>query len=218
MVIFHNLIVSSIGCSCINQFQIEDFFLNNPDSYIEKGVFDYIIISPQSTIDLFKSINRYQQVFEDINNYEILKKKLFHKHFECLYFWHEKYIFNEFDLKKTILNIKKKIANINPVPGMNHLLIWSNIQPNLKIMMEGIGQDYNNFILTEQLYRSLKEQTKLLYGENSRLIFISREQDVQGGLVSNSDVHIIELERSLDFRGEKKLFFNIINSYINQKS
>ena len=78
MNILNNICLIPVGCSCINQFQLNFLVENNPDAYGIRGLFDWNIVSPQSTIEVLQSIveGSVYKIFTTRENYTIERGRL----------------------------------------------------------------------------------------------------------------------------------------------
>jgi hypothetical protein len=214
-----NKMIFSIGCSCINRFQLNlSGFRNTQPS----GFFDWNITTPQATLDLFDSfisgkISEHLSVRE---NFLINRRgRLINKNIPGLYFWHEdataimdEVIYKAFDefQEKT----HYKLGNFLNAQGEVHLL-WSNLQPNLRGVIErATDEKWEDFMLTESKYAAIKKKAEKLF-PSSRVHFISRSEDCAPEISANADVTILKLPRGPDFSGDAGLYEPLFAKILN---
>ena len=90
--------------------------------------------------------------------------------------------------------------------------IWSNIQPNLYVDMGDAGEDMSRFHLTSKKYYEMKQLVEDVLG--GTCIFVSRQEDIDEGLVGLPNVWTFELERSIDSRGPEDLYAPIFEEIL----
>lgn len=241
MILFENKCFIPIGCSCINQFQLDFYFGIKKPTFSRKlaklfskiaifprsksaqkkaGLFDWIVASPSSTIQILEAIvsNDVYSLFMDKKNYSIEYGYLKNNAFECLYFWHEdgkELLENDSQFSKFQSKVAHLIDNMLNATKVEHcFLLWSNIQPNLKYSLLFRPDSWESFILNEAHYDKITALTKVVFGEDSKCIFIFRAEDANLPSLEPDDIFTIELERSRDFRGEVDLYAPILNSLL----
>jgi hypothetical protein len=233
VILFEGKSFIPIGCSCINQFQLDFYFGIKKPTFAKKiaklfswiaifsksksakkkaGLFDWIIASPTSTIQVFEAIlsNNVYRLFTDKSNYFIEYGYLKNNAFENLYFWHEdgkKILENDSQFSIFQSKVTHLIDNMLNVAKVERcFLLWSNVQPNLKYSLLFRPDSWESFRLNEEHYDKMIALTKVIFGEDSKCIFICRAEDVDLSSPKLDNIIIIELERSREFRGEADLY------------
>jgi len=238
VILFEEKIFIPIGCSCINQFQLDFYFGIQKPTLAQKiaglfdwvrtssrpnvaqkksGLFDWIIASPKSTIQVLEAIqsNNVHALFTDKCNYSIECGRLKNNAFESLYFWHEdgeKILENDSQFHIFQSKVTHLIDNMLYVAKTGRcFLLWSNVQPNLKSAVSFRSDGWDVFRLNEEHYVKITGLTKAIFGEDSRCSFICRTEDVDLPSSKLDDIIIIELERSNEFKGAVDLYAPIFN-------
>lgn len=216
-----NVVYLPIGCSCINQFQLNFCFENK---HYDSQLFDWSITTPDATIAILRDKKTFINGLDDI---EFLSANIpFSRLMPGYFIWHlEKMLPKEqlpiasrADLSPFINNlIEKHKYQINKMFGMGPFevrCIWSNIQPNLKRSTEPRGVNFSDFFLSVSRYKQIKALVKERW-VNSSAWFVVRAADVDEVLIGQPDVVVLNLERSSayngvkntsDFKGEKHTF------------
>jgi hypothetical protein len=223
MIIFKKKSIISIGCSCINQFQVDFYFKNKfMRKTIASSIFDWNIVTPRSTIEFFDYANsgEVKSVMCNKENYTIENRKLINVAFEGFCFWHENSIeimSDEYDKFSEFSNkISHMIDNIFSVSDKNNIVVlWSNLQPNLKSAISALPVSWDSFILTEELYEKIKHVVYFTYGEKTDIVFTTRVEDVDKAIKDNNDVRLFDLDRSQDFTGPNKLYNGIFKDILS---
>lgn len=241
LILFGNKKFISIGCSCINQFQLDFYFGIQKPTLIKKivrhlswsrlfsktpqarkkaGLFDWIIASPKSTIQILEAIqaNNVYAAFTDKNNYSIECGHLKNNAFDSLYFWHEDGAsilqsnsqFQTFQSKVT--HLIDSMLSIAKSGGC--FLLWSNVQPNLKSTMLFRPNGWDAFILREEQYIQIVRLTKTVFGEDSHCNFICRAEDIDFSSSKLHDITIIKVDRSDEFRGVADLYAPVLKNLL----
>ena len=170
-----------IGCSCISQFQLEKAF---PGATKRGGFFDWNIATPAASADIMAAYanGTLMARLADHSAYAMLTRQryMINNHFPGLYFWHE--------AARDILNpatperfaaFQAKLAHqlettFRPGQGAVHL-IWSNIQPNLKIVTARVTDDWAGFGLTAHAINRLEQAAAALFANPSLWFVINRD-------------------------------------------
>jgi hypothetical protein len=84
--------------------------------------------------------------------------------------------------------------------------IWSNIQPNLLTAALDMSISWSDFKLTYERAENIKLNVIDLFGPKTRIVFVTREEDVEDNVGNLFDLEVLELPRGRDFRGEPGLF------------
>ncbi len=141
-----------IGCSCINQFQIEFYFGKERCSGLP---FQWTIATPRTSVEILEAASRgaLADLFFDRSDFEMDGDHMRNRHFEGFYHWHEDAAavldreaedFERFTRKMAYLG-----ENMCAVDGPVWLL-WSNLQPNLRQEIEDNTRlDWSDFRLTQ---------------------------------------------------------------------
>jgi hypothetical protein len=207
-------IIIPIGCSCINQFQI-DFYFGN--SNLIGSLFDWNVTTPGTTVQVMRCIQAgaAHSLFEDRSHYELESGYLKHAFFEGLYFWHEngRDIMDTKDSENFALFAGKVCHLIDNMTSFrdNVHLIWSNIQPNLRSAVGDVGLRWDAFRLTRQRYADIKLEAGSVFNAPC-FTFISREEDVEGDVAAQDDVIVMDVPRGTDFKGGKDLYREVFDS------
>lgn len=203
-----NTLILPVGCSCINQFQILQTSLLN-DWQHTAHFFDWIIASPDDTIKL---LNDLKPFLSSIDDFEIVNRKVRSKHYPGIYFWHMAealglniaYINSLEDIKKDIHFAIEKynymLLKMSEIKTDIHCL-WTNIQPNLKHDLEWVGEDWNNFYLTQKRYYQIQEKCAKLSPNKVKTWFIVRPEDIDQSLLGKEDVILLNVPLSSDYKG-----------------
>ncbi len=205
-----------IGCSCINQFQLN--FKFGQSSY-DSQLFDWNIITPHSTIEIFKS--KGLTFVNSLNDLSL--------HSECIlkserlpgfYWWH----MNQFvqgnihyssikDFEPYFDSFKnkhqhqvEKFFRMNP---NNITFLWSNLQPNLKSACQSF---FDQFTLTSSRYHMMKDAIAESF-KGAKTIFLVRPELVETDILVNDDVMKFDLPYSEEFKGDENLFSSVWDRY-----
>jgi hypothetical protein len=204
--------VLPIGCSCINQFQINQ----SPQFRFTGGTatfFDWLITKPDATVDVLKARAPFVRSLDDL---ELVNGRVRSRAHPGLYFWHmSKDVpgapMRLSDLSEVAAGIEGFVAKhahvmgkLNALPESVHCL-WSNIQPNLRNDVQGL-EDWQDFHLTHQRYEALKQACSTLPAKNVAVTFVVRAEDAEAALHDLDDVVLIDCPRSEDYRGTPGLF------------
>lgn len=208
--------VVPVGCSCINQFQIQYFLkrIGNPGAAMS-SFFDWNIISPYSTSQIIRALiaGEAKEIIATRRNYRLENGYLRNIAFEAVYFWHYPITsITEFDgdvFEDFVSKISYLLDNfMNNAFGDRRYHLWTNIQPNLKAAIALVDAKWDLFFLTESNYLEIAESLSSLF-KDSRTMFVVRESDVDKRLIGADDVVILNLERSDDlliYKGPENLY------------
>ncbi|MGR3722531.1 hypothetical protein [Abyssibius alkaniclasticus] len=206
-----------IGCSCISQFQIQKRFADHPP---RGGFFDWNIATPAASARVMEAYadGSLMPLLADFSAYTTLTRQhyLINRHLPGLYFWHEPArdilnaetpdAFAAFQSKLT-----HQLANtFKPGAGAVHLL-WSNIQPNLKIVTARVTDDWGGFGLTCQAIDRLEAAAARLF-EAPKLWFVINRDNCETGLAARPNVFDLGLERSAKYIGPKGHYAPVFRS------
>lgn len=196
-----------IGCSCISQFQIKKHFAPAPT---QAGFFDWNIATPAASADVMEAHldGSLMAQLSDRAAYATLspRKYLVNSHFPGLYFWHEP--------SAEILDPDSDAGFQRFCDKLNHLvaqtfqrrakphLIWSNIQPNLKIVTARVTDDWAGFCLSTPAYDRLRAVAAQVY-DAPNLHFAVNEDDCAPALLGLSNVYALGLPRCGKYVGPK---------------
>jgi hypothetical protein len=206
-----------IGCSCINQFQLDFRFgkLN-----YESQLFDWSIVTPDSTIKIIDSKNK--PFINSITDLSLHSSKILRSEsLPGFYWWHMKrFIKGDLnfssiqDFEPYFTEFKAKhnyqISKFFNISHDSIVFLWSNLQPNLKF---ACGSMLDEFILTNSRYRNLKEVVNSAF-TNAKIIFLVRPELVESTLVGQKDVIKIDIPYSSDSKGETSLYSVVWNRFI----
>ena len=216
MVILDSHSIASIGCSCINQFQIEFFFEEKPIVKEFAGsVFDWNVVTPQSTLDFFHYVNSgdIKQVMCDSRNYCVEGGRLKNTVFEGFYFWHENvsaFAEDESVRQDFLSKVSHLVDNLLSLQGKaNSIFLWSNLQPNLKIATYSRPFPWETFRLTQDRYEKITEAVAATFHKDARVLFTTRSEDVDNNVMALRDVITFYLGRGMDFSGPPTLYDGI---------
>jgi hypothetical protein len=85
--------------------------------------------------------------------------------------------------------------------------VWNNVQPNLLLHAEMAGEPRSGYFLTAQAYAAIKESCKRLRARKIAVWFVCHQDDVDGSLVGQDDVTVLDVPRSpAEFKGAPGLF------------
>jgi len=192
-----------IGCSCINQLQLN--FKYGTSGY-DSHLFDFNIVTPDSTIEIFKS--KGQPFLNSINDLSLHSSQILSsKKLPGFYWWHmEQFIGKEFyassvkdfesHIQKFTDKHKYQVKKFFEIEHSNIIFLWSNIQPNLKVACETF---FDQFILTSSRYWGMKDAVNKSF-KGSRIIFLVRPELVESELFEKNDV--LRFDVPFDSRGE----------------
>lgn len=202
-----------IGCSCINQFQLN--FRFGTSGYTSQ-LFDWAIATPDSTAKILREKGPF---IDTLDNLEFLSPNIpYSTRMPGYFFWHL-----EKTLPRDALPIRDRAAmapffedfasrhkhqscKMFNIDAAEVRCIWSNIQPNLKIATESRGLDFAQFHLTNARYQKIKSAVKETRWENTSTWFVVRPSDVDDVLLDMPDVIVINTNRSSNYKGEIDLF------------
>lgn len=196
-----------IGCSCISQFQIGKYYRDAP---APSGFFDWNIATPAASAAVMAAHldGRLLPLLADRDAYCMLARPryLHNRHFPGLYFWHEPSReildpanparFDAFQAK--LAHLIGQTFALTPAPH----LIWSNIQPNLRIVTARVSDDWGAFRLEPAGYARLKELGAAIF-PGARFHFAVNRQDCAADLLALPDIHDLSLPRSARYVGPK---------------
>jgi hypothetical protein len=213
MIIYQDKFYVPIGSSCINQFEIRRRAESFGQSYVSKSsFFDWIIITPTSTIQLLHLIfeGRHHKIFSDFSYYSIINDKLVHKYFEGLIFYHEKaeIILNDSDKfddfkMKTIHQLDNFV---NFTVGKSPVFIWSNCQPNLRHEMRNFPTEISqSFSLTRRVHEHLLSILNKIFTDDFKCYFISRSSDLDKSIESEYLI-VLDIPEITNYDGLSNLF------------
>lgn len=216
MIEIENRQIIPIGCSCISQFQIAKHFAPRPT---QAGFFDWNIATPAASADVMRAYMDQSLLpkLADRAAYGTLsaRKYLINKHFPGLYFWHEPSAevldparperFNAFVNKLRYL-VRQTFA-----PRNTPALIWSNVQPNLKIVTARVTDDWSQFCLTPARYERLNSVAAQLFA-GPDLYFAVNPEDCAPELLDQPNVFALGLPRCGKYVGPKGHFAAIFGA------
>lgn len=218
-----------IGCSCINQFQLEYFASSVPDEYRASGSpFRWNITTPEATARLLMEVQNKRR----FSLLETPDDIVWDSGWPCsrkikgLYFWHiakdvgasnrhearllleDCAVFERFKSKYDRL-----LDKLFELPRET-TFIWSNIQPNLKEAVEMLGLvSWEDFVLTSRHMTDIKRALHALGFEDARCVWICRHEDCAVD-EPDSEIHLMHLPRSDEFKGQSGLFDEIYRSLL----
>lgn len=213
-----------IGCSCINQFQLEFFASAAPDRYRASGSpFRWNIITPEATARLLEAVqaDKYFSLLDVPDDIVWDASWPCSRKIDGLYFWHiakdvgagnrmearvllqDHAVFAQFKSKYD--RLLKKLFEL----PRETVFVWSNIQPNLKAAIELVERvTWDDFILTDERMGAIKHSLRALGFDDPACVWICRQEDcaVRDPM---PDIHLMQLPRSEDYKGEAGLFDEI---------
>ena len=211
MIHLHDKTIIPIGCSCINQFQIDFFF--GKERCIG-SLFQWIIATPRTTVEVLESARAgtLEGLLADRDQLEMDGAHMRNRNFHGLYLWHEDagaILGREAEpyarfADKTLHLSQNMFAAEGPV-----WLLWSNIQPNLRQEVEDNTRlDWDAFRLTRVLRDAIRAAARDMF-DDPHFVFVARREDVDAELWDDGDVVLMELPRSDKFRGAKDLYADV---------
>lgn len=222
MITFEQKHIIPIGCSCINQHQI-DFYFGRRESRPPKrsSIFDWNVTTPESTIQFFEFVQtgNIRSIMSDRNNYTIEKGRLKNTAFECFYFWHENSADIMSENEEHFASFSQKVDHVignmlSPKEGEPVHLLWSNIQPNLKAMVGILPLPWDAFRLSNEKYQRIVSSAQHIFGDKVKCTCIARLEDIDEALTDLSNVVVLDLERSGVFRNDPNLYDSIFDKII----
>lgn len=222
MIQIQNVNFIPIGCSCINQFQLNFNFGNNANAIKKGSLFDWNITSPQSTVEILKAVveNKLYQSIGDRNNYILENGYLRNVAFESFYFWHEdgkKVLSTKTEFESFKFKVWHLIDNfLQTTQSENNLLIWSNIQPNLQDAIAHLSFDWDIYRLTKTHYDEILELSSNIFRKGRDCVFISRKEDVEISDSLFENVIVLELDRGGDYQGSIDLYSPIFKKFFEK--
>ena len=215
MITINETTLIPIGASCIVNFQLE-FLAKRLElsKELKSTLFDWNIATPLSTSKVLASIlsGTFGELLADKDNFDVIDSRLRFKPFEGFYFWHQNALkIMEGDSQYFDHFVSKQMHKANNMSISNSkaiVCLWSNIQPNLMEATSRLPNTWADFKLTSERIEQIQDSVNLFFGSKAKVIFISRHEDVVD-LTPNSEIEILQLPRSRDFRGESNLFSEI---------
>lgn len=220
MIKINNTFFIPIGCSCINHFQL-DFFLANNASINHKrfgGLLDWTITTTASTIQLLNFFldGSIKDVVLNRDNYVHEKDKVKNVVFDGLYFWHDTDALDSFNKFQIFQNkVNHLIDNMLDVAKErnNALLIWSNIQPNL-LSATSLLRKWSDFQIEKNQYETIKLLSREFFGQHSKNVFLTREEDKVFDNDNSDDVVLFDLPRCSDYQGPAGLYAPLLSQFM----
>ncbi|PTW59142.1 hypothetical protein C8N35_108179 [Breoghania corrubedonensis] len=200
-----------IGCSCINQFQI-DFFFGKERS--RGSLFQWSITTPRATVEVLEQARAgtLAPLFAARERFEMEGAHLHNRCFDGFYHWHEDgeailghdaERFARF-AEKSLHLMSNTFAATGPV-----WLLWSNIQPNLRQEIEDNTRlAWADFRLTRARRDAIRTAAHNVFAD-PRFVFVGRKEDVDAELWGDEEVVLMDLPRSDKFRGAKGLYAEV---------
>jgi hypothetical protein len=212
---FGKKLVLPIGCSCIQQIQLQRSTRLLP---LGRSVyfFDWAGVPPDDTV---KILNQRRPIVEKDSDLELVHGKVRARAMKGVYFWHIKPFLGVPDTKPIVdltdhpqgvqrfLDHHRFIMKkLNDEVGEIHCL-WTNIQPNLQDDVRRVRGAWADFLLTVDRYASIKDACSRLPAKKITTWFVCRKEDMDASLTGKDDVIVMDVPRSpTDFRGEVGLF------------
>ena len=214
-----------IGCSCINQYQLDFYFgrkYPQPTRPLKRSsIFDWNVTTPESTIQFFQFVQagNIKSIMCDRNNYTIEKGRLKNTAFECFYFWHENGAEITSENEEYFATFSKKVDHVlsnmlSPKEGELVHLLWSNVQPNLKNTVSTLPLTWDAFRLSNEKYQKIVSAAQRIFGDKVKCTCIARLEDIDETLTNLSNVVLLDLGRSSDFKGNQNLYDSIFDKII----
>jgi len=210
---FGNKLVLPIGCSCISDVQLQ----MTPGARYAPYFFDWAGCTIDATIEI---LNRSGIPFvEHEGDLELVNGRVRAKTIRGVHFWH----INSFlglpemqrisslaehaaGLEKFIHYHRVAMSRLNSDHDEIHCL-WNNVQPNLIHHAERAGEPRSGYFLTAERYAAIKESCKRLRARKIAVWFVCHREDVDGSLVDNDDVTVLDVPRSpTEYKGAPGLF------------
>jgi len=202
----------SLGCSCITQFQLKSLsHAHGNTGELKSTIFDWNIVTPDATSKVLKAISdkTYIELLANKENFCIKNSRLAWTAFPGFFFWHEDaHLIMESDqaFKQFVKKQMHMINNMINRSGSSVGCIWSNIQPNLFSATLSVSASWSDFELSFERAENIKNNAMVLFGPKTRIIYVTRQEDVKNGVGNFFDLEVLELPRGRDFRGEPGLF------------
>jgi hypothetical protein len=178
---------------------------------LKSTIFDWNIVTPDATSKVLKAISdkTYIELLANKENFCIKNSRLAWTAFPGFFFWHEDaHLIMESDqaFKQFVKKQMHMINNMINRSGSSVGCIWSNIQPNLFSATLSVSASWSDFELSFERAENIKNNAMVLFGPKTRIIYVTRQEDVKNGVGNFFDLEVLELPRGRDFRGEPGLF------------
>lgn len=215
----HPIRVLTIGSSCINRFQFDDFQSRNPgtEHHFVRTLFDWNIVSLVGTEAILRhAVNgTLLSALQDVSGFRVeWDVLLFHEHLPGVCFFREQDIAKTFDdpAQKTAM-ISKLTHQAAPFlapdyPGRTRL-VWSNIQPNLRNTVDNVTP-WESFQLTVDRHATVTALGRRLFGADTGFSFLTVAGDVSAELIGAADVQVIDLPRGPDYEGPPSFYDSLL--------
>ena len=211
MILLDDKAIIPIGCSCINQFQIEFHF---GKERCRGSLFQWTIATPRSTVEVLEhaKAGTLGALSGDRSQFELDGTHLRNRNFDGFYHWHEDAGGLLGPQDAPFSRFAEKMAHLSEgtftVDGPVWLL-WSNIQPNLRQEVEDNTRlGWDDFRLTRARRDAIRTAARTVF-DDPHFVFVGRSQDVDEELWHDEDVMLMELPRSDKFRGAKGLYADV---------
>ena len=202
-----------MGCSCFNQFQLEKCFAEGAP---RRGLFDWNITTPKSTAEIFDAAadGSLEARLLDGDAYDYVtdgegEARLRNRHFAGFYLWHAHPPSDErLDRHVRSMAFASKLRWIwksTFAERENCVLVWSNIQPNLRLTTRGTPSAWEDFHLTVDRYMAIKHRAEASYFAPKYRFFV-RSDAVAAELLDADDVEVIDLEEKNNLSGHSGLY------------
>lgn len=207
-----------IGCSCINQFQLQYAFAS---ATMKTGLFDWTICAPSTTLAILdlEAAGDLRALLSNADAYGLDRGigHVVHRDLPGLYFWHEDRtaVGSEDGRRRLAEKVVHLTDNIFASTAPTHF-VWSNLQPNLKAAVEGgTTLPWHAFTLTEEVRGALRQRLDRRF-PHATVSFVTRAEDCAETLPQHGDVHVFDVPRSPDYEGAPGLYapvFAALRSY-----
>lgn len=215
--------VLSIGCSCINRFQFDFFVERNPDRtpLFPRGLFDWNIASLDASLRLLDMAaeGQLREVLLDEKQYTVAWNTLIlNAAIPGLSFFHEDTpvaLLEDKQRREAFIGKVTHLAQpfLTPHTEAETHLVWSNLQPNLPDTVENVIP-WPDFILTEERYAHAKSICRRIFGARTSVHFLTTPQDCGLTEKDRPDVHVMNLPRGQDFKGDPLLYEPILRRIV----
>jgi hypothetical protein len=210
---FGSKLVLPIGCTCISELQLQ----MTPGARQAPYFFDWAGTTIAATIEI---LGRSGAPFvEKEGDLEVYNGRVRAKNIRGVHFWHINWFFGIPDnqrissladypegLQKFIHYHRVVMSRLNTDHDEIHCL-WNNVQPNLLLHADLAGEPRSGYFLTAERYAAIKESCKRLRARKIAVWFACHREDVDGSLIGNDDVTVLDVRRSpTEFQGAPGLF------------
>lgn len=216
--------VLSIGCSCINRFQFDFFIHRHPGSaaLFPRGLFDWNIASLDATLRVLRlaTDGSLTQVLDDSTSFHLAWDALIlNRDLPGFSFFHEekpKELLADPERRAAFLGKLRHLSRpfVSPAPNVQTHVFWSNLQPNLPDTVENVIP-WDGFVLSQARYDEAKALGRRIFGDATTFSFLSTPQDMDIALADQPDVHVFDLPRGPEYKGDPRLYDALLSGLLH---